>query len=76
MGDYLSKYVVCPYYHRNDDNRICCEGTSSKNTINLVFEDSKKLKNYTTNFCSDIQGYKKCLICKALDFKYGVLNKL
>jgi hypothetical protein len=78
MSQYVSKYVVCPYYRRHDDNRICCEGTDSKNTntINLVFGDNKKLKDYTTNFCSDIQCYKKCIICKALNMKYGVLNEL
>ena len=77
-SQYVSKYVVCPYYHRHDDNRICCEGTGSKNTntINLVFVDSKKLKDYTTKYCCDIQGYNKCIICKALNLKYGVLNEL
>ena len=78
MSQYVSKYVVCPYYRRHDDNRICCEGTDSKNTntINLVFGDNKKLKEYTTNFCSDIQRYKKCIICQALNSKYGVLNEI
>ena len=78
MSQYVSKYVVCPYYRRHDDNRICCEGTDSKNTntINLVFGDNRTLKDYTTKFCSDIQCYKECLICKALNFKYGVLNEL
>jgi hypothetical protein len=76
MSQYVSKYAVCPYYHRHDDNRICCEGTDSKNTINLVFGDKKKLKDYNINFCNDVEGYKKCLICKALNLKYGVLNEI
>lgn len=76
MSQYISKYVVCPFYHRHDDNRICCEGTTSKNTINLVFVDSNKLKAYTFKYCNDIEGYKKCLICRALNSKYGVLNEV
>ena len=76
MSQYVSKYVACPYYHRHDDNRICCEGTDSKNSINLVFGDQKKLKEYNILFCNDVNGYKKCIICKALNSKYGVLNEI
>jgi translation initiation factor 2 beta subunit (eIF-2beta)/eIF-5 len=78
MSQYISKYVVCPYYHRHDDNRICCEGTGLKNTntINLVFVNNKTLKEYTTKYCNDIEGYKRCMICRALNEKYGVLNKI
>lgn len=76
MSQYESKYAVCPYYHRHDDNRICCEGTDSKNTINLVFGDSKKLKDYGITHCNSIEGCKKCLIHRALNFKYGVLVEI
>ena len=74
MSQYVSKYVACPYYHRHDDNRICCEGTNSNNTINLVFGNVNKLKIHTIRYCNDVDGYKKCLICKALDIKYGELK--
>lgn len=74
MSQYVSKYAVCPYYHRHDNNRICCEGTNSKNTINLVFEDQSKLKKYTINFCNSIDGCKRCIIHKALNTKYGEAN--
>ena len=70
MSQYVSKYAVCPFYHRHDDNRICCEGTDSKNTINLVFGDQCQLKAYGMRYCNDIEGYKDCLICKALNAKY------
>ena len=50
MSKYVSKYTVCPFYHRHDTNRICCEGTSDENTINLVFSDTKKLKDYAISF--------------------------
>ena len=72
MSQYVSKYVVCPFYRRHDDNRICCEGTNSKNTINLVFGDKYKQKEYGIKYCNSIEGYKRCLICKALNTKYEV----
>ena len=70
MSKYVSKYAVCPYYRRHNDNRICCEGTDMTNTINLVFEDSKKLKEYETRYCNDIRGYQHCIVCGALNGKY------
>lgn len=72
MSQYISKYAKCPYYHRNDDNRICCEGVKSSNTINLVFGDPRKLKEYGIRYCNDVNNYQNCLICKALNLKYGV----
>lgn len=76
MSQYISKYAVCPYYHRHEDNRICCEGSVTGSTINLVFENSKKLKKYSIERCNSIEGCKKCIIHKALDMKYGVLSEI
>ena len=76
MSQYVSKYAVCPYYHRHDDNRICCEGTDSKNTINLVFGDKYKLKEYNIKYCNSISGCKNCLLYKALNTKYEVQNEI
>lgn len=70
MSQYVSKYAVCPFYHRHDDNRICCEGTGSSNTINLVFGGKETLKAYTIKFCNSIEGCENCLLYKALNTKY------
>lgn len=74
MSKYISKYAKCPYYHRHDDNRICCEGVETSNTVNIVFGDQNKLKEYGLKFCNDVNNYKNCLICKALNQKYGVMS--
>ena len=70
MAEYSAKYVVCPYYRRLNGNRICCEGTDKTNTINVVFEDEKLLKEYEARYCNDIKGHKQCLVCRALYSKY------
>ena len=70
MSKYISKYVVCPFYRRHDNNRICCEGINKTNTINLVFEDSKKQKEYALQHCNNIDGCKQCKIYQMLDSKY------
>lgn len=71
MSSYVSKYAVCPFYRRHNDNRICCEGTDKTNTINLVFEDSKQLKEYAERHCDNIQGHRHCIVCRALNSKYS-----
>lgn len=70
MSQFISKYAVCPFYHRNDTNRICCEGTDSNNTINLVFVGKTSQKEYAIEHCNSIEGCKRCLIYNALNTKY------
>lgn len=70
MSQYVSKYVVCPFYRKHSDNRICCEGTDDSNTINLVFEDSKLMKEYNICFCNDMRFHKGCMVYQMLQAKY------
>jgi hypothetical protein len=71
MASFDSKYAKCPFFHRFESNRICCEGLEDNNTINLVFEDPKKLNEYKHTYCCDIDHYRWCLICGILNRKYG-----
>jgi hypothetical protein len=71
MPNWVDVDVVCPFFRRNDPNRIRCEGVENRNTINLVFEDTKQQEAYLHRFCCDIKQYKRCLICEALNRKYG-----
>lgn len=70
MAEFDSKYVVCPFYHKSDSYRICCEGVDDNNTVNLIFSDSRKQKEYKQEFCYNIDNYKHCLICAMLNAKY------
>lgn len=70
MSQYVSKYVVCPFYRKHSDNRICCDGTDESNTINLVFEDSKQLKEYNISFCNDMRFHQGCMVYQMLAAKY------
>jgi hypothetical protein len=75
MSKFISKYAKCPFYHRHDDNRICCEGLDASHTINVVFEVPAKLKEYEMTHCNDIGSYRRCRIYQMLDRnwreKYG-----
>lgn len=66
MAHYESMYVVCPFYRRNDTNRICCEGVDTSNTLNLVFGSQKKMHEYVVRYCNSMERYQSCLICQML----------
>jgi hypothetical protein len=74
MASYEAKYVVCPFYIRSDQNKIYCEGVNENNTLNLVYEDSNKKRDYSLRYCRNADNYKNCLICQMLNRKYGVDN--
>ena len=71
---YDSKYVVCPFYRRNDTNRICCEGVEDNNTINLVFGSSREMIEYEKCFCDDMDFHQECLLYQMLKKKYEEEN--
>lgn len=71
MAEHESKYAVCPYYRRMQQNRICCEGVSKRNTINLVFEDTYGNLRHRQEYCNSLESYKKCRVCRMLDEKYA-----
>ena len=70
MADFDSKYVKCPYYHRSDNNRICCEGVDKENTLNIVFESPSRKKEFMQRFCFDTKLCHSCAVCKMLDEKW------
>ena len=76
--EYESKYVKCPYYissthtYMTKANLIRCEGVADGCVTSLSFETKEAENEYRMKHCNNIQGYHKCLICKALDRKWGV----
>lgn len=76
--EYDAKYVKCPYYIGNTNsymaklNQIRCEGVVDDSVVSLSFETKAQEYAYRRKHCFDIHGYHNCLICKALDRKWGV----
>ena len=66
---YLSKDVKCPYYRKDIQNKICCEGIDYDGTIHLNFTSLKKRTVYEKSVCCG--NYKLCPIAQVLDKKWG-----
>ena len=70
MSKKVDKNVGCPYYRKDDGQRLICEGiTSDMDTINLVFPDRKALLTYRKNKCS--RCWKECALKKIIDQKWS-----
>ncbi len=65
-----SRYVECPFYKKNDENGIMCEGVSKGNHIRLVFKSKKERDEYAHNFCRSVSMCQKCVIHNALWMKH------
>ena len=70
MAGYDSALAVCPYYHKCDSNRICCDGVETGSTTHVVFGDPKRLKAYRARYCDNIKNYKRCRYCEMFDRIY------
>lgn len=68
MSDYGSVYVECPFFIKDDEYRIKCEGTQVGNKIHLVFGSAKKKKEYSHGNCCE--NFQDCRIYKMLIKKY------
>lgn len=68
MKRHISNEVLCPFYHSEDNYKICCEGVTNESTVHVVFPAPRFKTAYSKTFCCE--KYKKCKVCKMLYEKY------
>ena len=72
MSHHASKFVKCPYYTNNDNNKIKCEGLSKDSSLHLVFQDCLDRAKYMKEYCNSVFACRDCLLHIALNEKWGV----
>lgn len=70
MKYYEDKYTVCPFYIRQKECQIHCEGASTANVIHLIFGSKKSLDAHKERFCKNLSCYPECPIYNAINTKY------
>lgn len=63
MSSYMAKNVKCPYYGKEDDVKIHCDGVEEGTFIHLVFASPSMRRNYQLDVCCD--DYESCPIAEA-----------
>lgn len=67
-GSYFKALVLCPFYKRDDDKTIVCEGIVEDSNICLRYRYEKLYRQQMELFCCD--QYKKCEVYRMLMEKY------
>lgn len=60
--------VKCPFYKRESQQVIYCEGVDEKSLIHLAFANKEDCRTYEKEFCR--KAWKECMIAKALSKKW------
>ena len=70
MKHNISKYVVCPFYHSEEPQKLFCEGVQDRTSLHLAFQSHNDMREYTKTFCCDIDNYENCRIADMLILKH------
>lgn len=68
MQKYVSKYVVCPFYHKEEATKILCEGFCKTTSLQTSFQTREQLQLHKERHCNEMKGYPKCPL-------YAVINR-
>lgn len=68
MQRYVSKEVVCPFYHKEEATRILCEGFCKSTTLQVSFNRREQLGLHKERHCNSFKGFPQCPL-------YSVINK-
>ena len=63
MADYLRRYAICPFYKRNGQHYVKCEGGTQ-----LIFPDEQIESEHLKLFCCD--RWRECSVAIFLNKYY------
>lgn len=62
--------TICPFYIRESEYRITCEGISEDTVLSLGFPSCREKVSWQEAYCSRFE-YTKCPIAHIMKEKYG-----
>ncbi|MBR6558461.1 MAG: hypothetical protein IKT70_05555 [Clostridia bacterium] len=69
MSEYSAAFAKCPFYGRDDKEKIYCnEGVWTDSFMHMVFLRPTRKRDYKKKYCDNI--YEQCPIYCALLIKY------
>ena len=70
MSNYADKYVVCPFFFKQEGGKLYCDGFKEGVYIHLSFRSNSLLNSHKAQHCHNISGYKKCPIYPLIEKRY------
>ena len=68
MGSYISKFVQCPFYHKDETQVIYCEGVEENTTTHLAFGSRNRCRDYKKEYCC--YAWWDCRVAHMLEEKW------
>lgn len=68
-GEHIARGILCPFYLKEDQYGIHCEGIGGKSIVKLVYQSPETKKHHRKRYCC--RDYKRCPIGIMLYRKYG-----
>lgn len=65
-GSYLRGRIACPFYCRDGDKRITCEGFDADMRSSLSFQTHEDFRRYVSTYCKSVQGCRGCALYGAI----------
>ena len=62
--------TVCPFYIREREYKISCEGIQDTDGVSLFFATSEQREKWQETYCFDIYKYKRCPVAQLIFEKY------
>ena len=70
MQRYVSKEVVCPFYHKEEATKILCEGFCKTTSLQTSFRRREQLQLHKERHCNKMNGYPKCPLYSVIYRQY------
>lgn len=64
-----SAVIICPYFQRESEQKISCEGVVKDSTTLLKFCSEEEKRRHRRMYCQSYE-YEKCPLAKILHRKY------
>ena len=68
MKSFVRREALCPFYHREEDRRLFCEGPEADIHLQLIFPRRKAFESYLHRLCC--LDWDRCRIAQMLERKY------
>ena len=67
-GQYVAKSALCPFYKREDQQMIVCDGVEPNSTTHLAFSNASECRAYKQKHCRN--EYTECEVYRMLEVVY------
>ena len=70
MRQYVSKYVVCPFYRKEEAKKLFCEGVEDGTGLMIQFDSQEHRFQFRERFCY-CENWVNCRLARMLNEKYS-----